>query len=633
MDPIAAAAVDANPAGGAAIWEAIVASLAGLAVTVALLWVGWAHRTGRISWLGRIADGAGRLTGMPRWAALPAMLTGVTLVVAVFGMYWDISLHIGAGRDAGPFANPAHFFILAGLFGIFIAGFLALVLPEGKPSRAAVRIGRDWYAPLGAVGLIAASGFALLGFPLDDFWHRIFGQDVTLWGPTHLMMIGGAALAFIGQATLLGEARAEGEGEVEVAGLVGRIATVLVRLRYALLAGGFLIGLSTFQAEFDFGVPQFRMLFGPVLVMFAAATALVGARIYAGRGAAFVAVGLFIVVRGGLALTIGPVLGEPTPYFPLYLGAAALVEGLALLIGCNRRPYLFGALAGALIGTVGLLSEYAWSQLFMPIPWTGSLLAEVAVIAPPVAIGSGLLGAFIGNAWRLPQDPTRTPRLPLAPAAAGLLAVVVAVGYGLQTAPERDVTATVSLRELETGPQRSVAATVRVEPPSAAEDANWLNATAWQGGGLHVDRLEPVRGADGAWRTTEPLPVHGTWKSVIRLHREGSLVGVPVYMPADRAIPAPEVPAPARFERSFIADHQILQREQLDDVPAWLATAAYLTIGLIVLAIVLLLGWSLHRLTVVYAAGPPRGPRYRRGGATRRRGAASGRPEAAGGAS
>ena len=37
--------------------------------------------------------------------------------------------------------------------------------------------------------------YAMIGFPLDDIWHRIFGQDVTLWGPTHLMMIGGAGLS------------------------------------------------------------------------------------------------------------------------------------------------------------------------------------------------------------------------------------------------------------------------------------------------------------------------------------------------------------------------------------------------------------------------------------------------------
>ena len=46
-------------------------------------------------------------------------------------MYWDISLHIDVGRDPGPLANPAHYFILVGLFGIFAAGFVAMVLPQG----------------------------------------------------------------------------------------------------------------------------------------------------------------------------------------------------------------------------------------------------------------------------------------------------------------------------------------------------------------------------------------------------------------------------------------------------------------------------------------------------------------------
>ena len=45
---------------------------------------------------------------------------------------------------------------------------------------------------------LACGAFALLGFPLDDMWHRIFGQDVTLWGPTHLMLIGGAAMTLVG---------------------------------------------------------------------------------------------------------------------------------------------------------------------------------------------------------------------------------------------------------------------------------------------------------------------------------------------------------------------------------------------------------------------------------------------------
>ena len=116
-------------------------------------------------------------------------------------MYWDISLHIDQGRDPGPLANPAHYLILFGLFGIFAAGFLAIALPEGaSPCPPAIRITSGWYAPLGGVLMTACGGFALIGFPLDDVWHRLFGQDVTLWGPTHLMLIGGAAMTLIGQA-------------------------------------------------------------------------------------------------------------------------------------------------------------------------------------------------------------------------------------------------------------------------------------------------------------------------------------------------------------------------------------------------------------------------------------------------
>src|SRR5918997_3532476 len=141
--------------------------------------------------------------------AAAAAVTG-SLVIALFGMLWDISLHIADGRDEGPLANPAHYFILAGLFGVLAAGFLSMVLPREKPSASAIRIRGDWHAPLGGVLITACGAFSLIGFPLDDVWHRLFGQDVTLWGPTHLMLIGGAAMTLVGLAVLLVEAMQEG---------------------------------------------------------------------------------------------------------------------------------------------------------------------------------------------------------------------------------------------------------------------------------------------------------------------------------------------------------------------------------------------------------------------------------------
>ena len=82
--------------------------------------------------LGRLGRFSERVSGLPAWAAIPAGIIVVSLITALFGMLWDISLHIAQGRDEGPLANPAHYFILAGLFGIFAAGFLVDVPAAGE---------------------------------------------------------------------------------------------------------------------------------------------------------------------------------------------------------------------------------------------------------------------------------------------------------------------------------------------------------------------------------------------------------------------------------------------------------------------------------------------------------------------
>src|SRR4051794_40661965 len=196
----------AKPAGGAALDQVAIATGAAGFVTVVLMWLGLGHRSGRVGGLRRGGAYSERVSGLPSWAAIPAGIIIVSLITALFGMLWDISLHIAQGRDQGPLANTAHYFILAGLFGVFSSGFLSMCLPLKRPSRVAVKVAEGWYAPLGGVLIAACGAFSLVGFPLDDVWHRLFGQDVTLWGPTHLMLIGGAAMTLIGLAVLLVEA-------------------------------------------------------------------------------------------------------------------------------------------------------------------------------------------------------------------------------------------------------------------------------------------------------------------------------------------------------------------------------------------------------------------------------------------
>src|SRR5918996_1950135 len=208
------------PAGGAEITQVVIATALVGAVLAPLAVMVMRHRAGRPTLLGRAAAISERATGLPGWAALPSLVSAASLLTALFGMYWDISLHIDEGRDAGPLANPAHYPILIGLIGVFVAGWLAVTLPrDERPGPAPVRLAPGWEAPVGGVLIAACGGFALLGFPLDDVWHRLFGQDVTLWGPTHLMMLGGAAMTLIGILVILAEARlAQRDGAVVATG-------------------------------------------------------------------------------------------------------------------------------------------------------------------------------------------------------------------------------------------------------------------------------------------------------------------------------------------------------------------------------------------------------------------------------
>jgi hypothetical protein len=593
------ATASAPPAGGAALGQVVGATLAVTTLTAALVALGLRHRAGRLRALERAGAALGSHTGLPGWAALPGGLAGLSLLTAAFGMYWDISLHIDKGRDAGPLANPAHYFILLGLYGILAAGWLAIVLPrESDPrSPAALRLAPGWHAPVAGVLLTACASFSMVGFPLDDVSHRLFGQDVTLWGPTHLMLLGGAAMTLIGILVLVTEGWLA--AEPREAARARRAAERLRHSRAIGACGGLLIGLSIFQGEFDFGVPQFSQLFHPLLIAFAASLALVVARTLLGRGGALAVVAFYLAIRGGLSLLVGPVLGETLPHFPLYVVEAVLVEAVALAVSPSARPFRFGALAGILIAMLGVLAEHAWSHVWMPLPWPAHDLPEAIALALPVAIAGGVLGAFVAGGLRLDAALIGRPRA-WAAAGASLLTVAAAVAFLLPTTAPTSTRAQIALRTVHArgGPgdaTRTVMATIRFTPPSAVADAEWLTVTAWQGGGrLVVDRLRAL--GDGVYATTRPIPVGGTWKAMIRMNRGRDLAAIPLALPADAAIPVAAVPARASATRAFQSDRHVLQRERREDVPGWLWGVAGLVVLGVTAALLLVLGWGLVRL-------------------------------------
>jgi hypothetical protein len=598
-------AANSPPAGGAALGQVIGATAGAMVATAVLLWIITAHRAGRIAWVGRLADFAERQTGLPGWASLPSALIGGSLLIAVFGMYWDISIHIDQGRDEGPLANPAHYFILVGLFGVFFCGIVSIALAKTRPSNVSLRLADGWWAPLGALMILVCGTLSLMAFPLDDVWHRLFGQDVTLWGPTHLLLFGGASFSILGIWVLQVEAARSRGGDIPSRNWIQKFRDVS-------LAGALLIGMSTFQGEFDFGVPQFRLVWQPVLIAVAAGIALVAARIRLGRGGAIAAALFFIALRGLLALLVGPVLGETVPHFPLYIAEALLVELVALRWG-RRSPLTLGIVAGALIGSVGFFAEYAWSHVWMVYPWPSSLIAEGLPVALVAGVGAGILGGAIGRAVT-PDAARQAHRAPRWLVPAGGVAVIAACLWCVpEPVPSDPPRASVSLAETRGGAQREAIVTVKLDPPDTADDARWLNVTAWQGGAKVVNQLEKV--GPGTYRSTEPLPLHGTWKSTLRLQDGRSVLGLPIYMPEDEAIPVKAVPAPPQFTRTFQDDKKLLQREQKQDVSPVLKTGAYIAVLLIAMLVAALLVVGLRRIREeVGGPGPtqpPDGPRER----------------------
>jgi hypothetical protein len=371
-------------------------------------------------------------------------------------------------------------------------------------------------------------------------------------------------------------------------------------VRRALLVGGFLVAMSTFQAEFDFGVPQFRDVYQPILIMLAAGIGLVTTRLYIGRGGALLAVAGYILIRGFLTIMVGGVWGQTTPHFPLYIVEALIVEAVFARAG-RRSPVVTGVIAGGLIGTIGLAAEWAWSHIWMPIPWNDSLLPEAAIAGFITAVAAGAVGGFVGaslvgrsGALISREDGRRLVRADRLAALAGGLALMAVIGWALPMSTSGPERAQVALKDIQSGKERTVAATIKVDPRDSTPDPEFMNVTAWQGGGSVVDPLEKL--GEGVYRTTKPIPVYGGWKATLRIQQGDALVSMPLFMPRDEAIPAKEVPAKPSFTRGFIADHEVLQRERKEGVSGALTLSAYLTVLAIALSLIALISWSLLRV-------------------------------------
>ncbi|MDQ2637941.1 MAG: hypothetical protein M3Y83_13795, partial [Actinomycetota bacterium] len=100
----------------------------------------------------------------------------------------------------------------------------------------------------------------------------------------------------------------------------------------------------------------------------------------------------------------------------------------------------------------------------------------------------------------------------------------------------------------------------------------------------------------GHYRSTKPMPVSGSWKTLLRVHDGKTLAAVPIYLAGDPGIGAAEVPAEATMTRPFVAEITILQRERSPDIPQALWLIGCLIVLACTLAMVAGVTWGAGRI-------------------------------------
>lgn len=166
-------------------------------------------------------------------------------LLGVCGTYWDIRYHVDIGRDS--FWIPPHLMVYGGV----TIGFLGSLLALWKARKIHKPFSKKL---LFAIVLIILSGFLqILVAPIDDWWHRVFGLDVTVWSPPHLLLI------FAGFAISLSVIYFQ-KLYMHIAKLdiVRKLTNDEIKLE--IMFGIALVGLNIILAEFEYfrTIPQFH---------------------------------------------------------------------------------------------------------------------------------------------------------------------------------------------------------------------------------------------------------------------------------------------------------------------------------------------------------------------------------------
>jgi len=138
------------------------------------------------------------ITSLARSVVRPWHVIGALTVLALLGAFgnaWDLFWHITIGRDS--FWIPPHTMMYA---AVALSGLIALAVVLSDTLRRADGLSAmlGFRAPLGFFILGLGVLQMLISAPFDDWWHRRYGVDVSVWSPPHLIGFSGAVVMLCG---------------------------------------------------------------------------------------------------------------------------------------------------------------------------------------------------------------------------------------------------------------------------------------------------------------------------------------------------------------------------------------------------------------------------------------------------
>ncbi len=384
----------------------------------------------------------GAATAAPRTAAeamraesrLRMVATSVIMYLMAQGLYgstWDIQWHAAVGRDS--FFTPPHLLMyssttLAGLVALALILWDAWRFRRGAPGVTAANTTRflGFHAPLG----MYVAGFGMFAMvsaaPFDNYWHELYGIDVTLWAPAHVMgmlgsYIGGLGVIYV-FASELNRRRAAGERLWLGLGGPG-IGMVLAF--FGLLSLGLVNVISAGYTERLWGLGAVTLANWPLVMAAAIPLCLVAALVGTGRVGVATVVGLLVT---GWQLTFGQsVVGmvdllvhwQNLQYrqagglnvafvafvTPLLVPLVGLLIDGAWLLTRGRPGLRMAALPGAaMLGVLILLAaEQPWMLHLDPsviYPDYGAILLGTVPVVIALALVSGWAGVWWGRVIR-----------------------------------------------------------------------------------------------------------------------------------------------------------------------------------------------------------------------------------------